>query len=79
VEKSMADKSFSARVGHIKRHLNKNEPLKGKTLDFALELFGNSEEKLIKGIMEKIKEGQSLTEYEQHIMVDVLLDHVKLE
>jgi hypothetical protein len=74
----MSDKSFSARVGHIKRYLNKNEPLEGKILEFAIELFGNSTDETIKGIIEKIKLKQSLTEYEQHIMVDVVLDHIKL-
>jgi hypothetical protein len=75
----MGDKSFSARVGHIKRHLNKNEPLEGKTLKFALELFGNSTNETIKNIREKIKLKQPLTEYERHIMINVVLDHIELE
>jgi FKBP-type peptidyl-prolyl cis-trans isomerase 2 len=75
----MSDKSFSARVGHIKRHLNKNEPLEGKTLKFAIELFENSTDETIKNIIEKIKLKQPLTEYEQHIMVDVVLDLIELE
>jgi len=33
-------KSRSARISHITRRLNANEPLKGKTLELALDILG---------------------------------------
>lgn len=38
-EERAARKSFSARYGHITRRLTRYQPLKGKTLEFALECF----------------------------------------
>lgn len=75
-------KSRGASYGHIKRKLNKNEPLTGKNLELALELvdvIGDDEHsKFLRNVGVKLKAGQPLDEYEHHIMVDVLLLHVRL-
>jgi len=76
-------KMISAQCGHVKRRLNNDEPLEGKTLEFALSIVeggtGSSEfNEFLSGIAEKLKAGEKLSEYEHHIMVDVLLLHVKL-
>jgi len=74
---------MSAKYGHIKRGLSKKEPLKGKTLELALEIlsvdyddseFGN----FMKGIRKKIKNGEPLGDYEYHYFVEVTLPHLKL-
>jgi hypothetical protein len=65
--------------GHVKRRLNQNEPLEGKVLEFALdEVIGETDDDFLKGIAEKLKAGEKLDDYEQHIMVDVLLLHTRL-
>ncbi len=70
-------KGISAKCGHVKRRLNRNEPLEGKVLEFALSLIGEADDDFLNGIAEKLKAGEKLDEYELH-MVDVLLLHVKL-
>jgi hypothetical protein len=75
-------KEISAKCGHVKRRLNQNEPLEGKVLEFALSVIeggmGSSNEDFLSGIADKLKAGEKLSEYEHHIMVDVLLLHVRL-
>jgi hypothetical protein len=62
-----------ARCGHVKRRLKRNEPLRGKLLDFACEVAGNGE------IADKLRAGQTLTDYELHLMLDVYLLHTRLQ
>jgi hypothetical protein len=65
--------------GHVKRRLNQNEPLEGKVLEFALDyVVGETDDDFLNGIAEKLKAGEKLDDYEHHIVVDVLLLHVKL-
>lgn len=75
-----ARKRNSARCGHVKRRLLRDEPLKGKLLEFALDVLGDGnfagENEL--STAEKIRTGQKLNDYEAHIMVDVLLLHTRL-
>lgn len=71
-------KAIDAKCGHVKRRLNKGEPLEGKVLEFALSIIGETNNEFLNGIAEKLKAGINLDDYEQHIMVDVLLLHVKL-
>ena len=71
-------KSISAMCGHVKRRLNQNEPLEGKVLEFALDIVGETDNDFLNGIAEKLKAGEKLGEYEYHILVDVLLLHVRL-
>lgn len=70
-------KAISAMCGHVKRRLNQNEPLGGKVLDFALSIIGDTDHELPIWIAEKLKAGDKLGEYEHHIMVDVILLHVR--
>jgi hypothetical protein len=71
-------KSISAMCGHVKRRLNQNEPLEGKVLEFALDIVGETDNDFLNGIAEKLKAGEKLDDYEHHILVDVLLLHVRL-
>ncbi|WP_223434842.1 MULTISPECIES: hypothetical protein [unclassified Pseudomonas] len=71
-------KSISAMCGHVKRRLNQNEPLEGKVLEFALDIVGETDNDFLNGIAEKLKAGEKLDDYEHHIMVDVILLHVRL-
>jgi len=65
-------KSLSARCGHVKRRLARDEPLTGKLLEFALDCTGDP------NIARKLSAGEELSEYEYHIFVDVELLHVRL-
>lgn len=73
-------KSRGARISHITRHLNTNERLTGKTLELALDIIGdgNSGDPFFDGIAKKLIAGETLSEYEHHMMVDVRLLHVRL-
>ena len=75
-------KARGASYGHVKRRLLKNEPLKGKTLELALDLVDvNGDDDLSKmgrNIGTKLRKGQPLDEYELHVMVDVILVHARL-
>ena len=72
-------KSHSARCGHVKRRILAGERLKGKTLNFALDVLGSqrgfSDQSFLYDVAEKLKQGTPLTEYEVHIIVDVVLLH----
>ena len=71
-------KSISAMCGHVKRRLNQNEPLEGKVLEFALDIVGETDDDFLNGIAEKLKAGDKHSEYEHHIMVDVIHLHVRV-
>jgi hypothetical protein len=64
--------------GHVKRRLNQNEPLEGEVLEFALDVVGETDDDFMNGIAEKLNAGEKLDDYEHHILVDVVLLHVKL-
>lgn len=66
-------RSIGAKCGHVKRALQQDKRLTGKTLEFALTVVGPDSE-----IGEKLKAGRALTEYEQHLMIDVHLLHKRL-
>lgn len=73
-------KSRGAKISHITRRLNANERLTGKTLELALSLIGdgNSGDSFYDHIAKKLIDGQPLTEYEHHMMVDVRLVHTRV-
>lgn len=75
-----ATKSMSARFGHIKRRLIREEALTGKHLELALDVVGDGStgDELIDGISNKLQTGQKLDAYELHLMLDVFLLHAKL-
>ena len=61
------------KCARVKRYLLRNKRLTGKTLEFALAVVDHDSE-----IGEKLKAGRALTEYDLHLMIDVLLLHVRL-
>lgn len=61
-------KSNSAKCGHVTRRLMRNEPLTGKTLEFALSVVGEDSD-----IADKLRAGQPLNDYERYLMLDVIL------
>ena len=84
-EKRARRKKISAKCGQVSRRLLRNEPLKGKTLEFALSLVepidGKTDSefgKFLNTIANKLKSGQPLSDYEVHIMVDVILLNARL-
>ncbi len=81
-ERSEREKrSWSAKCGHIKRRISADEPLKGKTLAFALDMLKSEsflDNDMIKTISEKIKKGDNLSNYEKSILEDAILTHSKL-
>ena len=64
--------AISAKCGHVKRRLKRNERLTGKLLEFAVSVAWDDE------IARKLVAGEALTDYELHIMLDVVLLHVRL-
>ncbi len=64
-------KRTSARCGHIKRKLKQGERLKGELLEFAVEtVVGNP------ALVEKLRNGQQLSDYDLHLMFDMYLRHM---
>lgn len=64
-------KKFSARCGHVKRRVLRNERLTGPLLEFALDIVPDE-------FGEKLKAGETLSDYEKHLVVDVFLLHARL-
>ena len=81
-ERSEQEKrSWSAKCGHVKRRIFADEPLTGKTLDFALKLFdleNTSGNNISRILYEKIKNGEVLSNYEKSVMDDAILTHARL-
>lgn len=75
-------RSISGKCGHVKRQLRLGKRLEGKVLEFALSLVdgrtGGPFDDLMNGIAGKLKTGETLSDYEHHIMVDVILLHTRL-
>jgi len=74
-----------ARYSHVTRRINAEQPLKGETLELALELVecedpsaGVNSEPFSQEVARKLKAGEPLTEYEKHIMVDMRIVHARL-
>jgi len=70
-ERRAERKSFGTRCGHLKRRLRSKEHLEGKMLKFALDIADDE-------IGKKLKAGESLSDYEMHLMIDVYMLHAKL-
>ncbi len=72
----------SARCGHVKRRLRRNQPLTGTLLQFALDAVGygmrDPKGDVFDSIATKLIAGAQLDEYEMHLMLDVVLLHVRL-
>ncbi len=71
------------RCGWVKRKLNAGEPLTGDLLTFALGLLpepsGGKYDEMWTSMVKKLNAGEKLGDYEQHLMVDVFLVHVRLQ
>jgi hypothetical protein len=72
-EESAEQKKISTKCGHVARRLARNEALTGKVLEFALSVVGEDSD-----IGIKLKNGEQLTDYELHLMLDVHLLHKRL-
>lgn len=73
-------KARGARYSQVTRRLNANVPLTGKTLELALSIVGEGDtgDQYLDCISKKLKAGQQLSEYEHHLMVDVILVHARV-
>lgn len=77
-------KSHSARCGHVRRCILSGTPMSKKVLNFALGVIessrtGFSDEAFLDELIKKLEQQTPLSEYEQHILVDVLLLHSRLK
>jgi hypothetical protein len=76
--------SISVQCGHVTRQLLKNGGrLTGTVKEFALGVIGDpigesENAKFCRGMADKLKADQPLSDYEQHFLVDVLLLHERL-
>ncbi|MGM5002922.1 hypothetical protein AB8A05_29635 [Tardiphaga sp. 538_B7_N1_4] len=71
-EERAACKRFATLCSHVSRRLHKNERLTGNVLDLALSAVNDEK------TSEKLRNGGPLTEYEKHLIVDVVLLHMRL-
>ena len=72
------NREIVAKCGHVTRRLMAGEPLKGKTLEFALTVIdsskeGFSSEQFLVDMRNKLIAETELSDYEKHIMGDVLM------
>ena len=69
--------SIGAKKGHITRQISQDGKLSGKPLEFALKLIeenkGFSDQEFLDKLYKKISNGEKLDDYEQHILLDVIL------
>jgi hypothetical protein len=65
-------KARIARCGHIKRRLVRGERLTGKLLTYALDVIRDDV------IAAKLQAGDTLTDYEMHLVLDLYLLHERL-
>ena len=76
-------RAIIAKCGHVTRRLTRDEPLTGKVLEFAISVIDENREgtgdDLLTGMADKLTAGQQLSDYELHIMLDVLLLHKRIE
>lgn len=81
----MSLKSMSARLGHIKRKLSNEEPLKKKSLELALDVIddlkkqSSNNDPSIDKIRDKLILGHPLDEYEYHCFVEGALLRYKID
>jgi hypothetical protein len=66
-------KRFGARCGHIKRKLKNGGALEGELLEIAVDVAGGHSQ-----IVDKLRAGQLLDDYELYLMLDVFLLHARL-
>lgn len=69
---------FSTKCGHLTRKIIDGEALSGSSLDFAIDIICCSSNEKSYKLGRKLILHDKLTDYEKHLMVDVLLLHAKL-
>lgn len=80
----LAMNEIGRKVAHAKRLINAGEPLKGDILEFTLGSLPDPQPNPSKtdevwvSIARKLKAGEKLDNYEHHLMVDMVLLHVRL-
>jgi len=73
------------KCAQLKRRLNAHKPVTGELREFALSLMPDprpNDDKYAdvwEGISRKLKAAEQLGDYEHHLMVDVVLLHVRLQ
>lgn len=71
-EEKKERKRFSTLCGHVARRLKNNERLTGNVLECALNAA------MDENAAEKLRKGEPLSDYEKHLIVDVVLLHMRL-
>ena len=71
-EEKKERKKFATLCGHVSRRLKNDERLTGNVLELAVSAA--FEEKTA----EKLRNGEPLDDYEKHLIVDVVLLHMRL-
>lgn len=71
-EERAARKRFATFCGHVSRRLHKNERLTGNVLDLALSAVNDD------STAEKLNNSEPLSDHEKHLIVDVVLLHMRL-
>ena len=87
-EEKKAKKLYSARKGHVKRRLSRNQPLTGELLEFAIDIVmphpeamkrfedeGSKDKQTLFNleIARKLRAGEPLNDYESSMMLDIWL------
>ncbi len=71
-----------AKCGHVTRRIRRKDPLTRSVLEFALSLLpepgADAYDAFFAEMTDKLILGRPLTDHEAHILLDVLLRHVKL-
>jgi hypothetical protein len=71
-EEKAERKKFATLCGHVTRRLKNNERLRGNVLECALNAVADD------STAEKLRKGVPLDDYEKHLIVDVVLLHMRL-
>ena len=71
-------KRFSAKCGHLTRKIMAGKDLSGSSLDLAIDIICSSSSEWAHELGRKLVRHEKLTDYEKHLMLEVLLLHAKL-
>jgi hypothetical protein len=72
------------KCGWVKRKLRAGQPLTGELIESALELVpapgreGDKDSDTWASMARKLNSGESLSDYEQHLLLDVFMLHARL-
>ena len=71
-------KRFSAKCGQLTRKIMADEDLSGSSLDLTIDIICSSSSEWAHELGRKLVGHEKLTDYEKHLMLEVLLLHAKL-